>query len=89
MAEALIRVHVQPGAKRDELGGRREGRLVVRVTAPPVEGKANKAACRLLAKIAGIPASRVEVVRGASSREKTIRLVGIEPGEAAARLGYS
>ena len=89
MADALVRVRVQPGAKRDELAGLRDGRLVVRVTAPPVEGKANTAVCKLLAKITGIPPSRVEVVRGASSREKTIRLGGLEPGDAAARLGYS
>ena len=89
MGDALVRVRVQPGAKRDELAGVRDGRLVVRVTAPPVEGKANRAACRLLAKVAGIPPTRVEVVRGSSSREKTIRLGGLDPADAAARLGYS
>ena len=89
MPDALIRVHVQPGAKRDELAGRRAGRLLVRVTAPPVEGKANAAACKLLAKAAGIPPSRVEVVRGVSSRDKTIRLAGLDPADVVARLGYS
>jgi uncharacterized protein (TIGR00251 family) len=89
VADALVRVRVTPGAARDEVAGRRDGLLLVRVTAPPVEGKANRAACRLLAKLTGVPPSRVEVVRGASSREKTIRLGGIEPAEAAARLGYS
>ena len=69
MPDALIRVRVQPGAKRDELAGRREGRVVVRVTARPAEGKANEAVCRLLAKLTGIPRNRVEVVRGASARE--------------------
>jgi uncharacterized protein len=87
--DALLRVRVTPGAKRDELAGRREGMLLIRAAAPPVEGKANKAVCRLLAKLTGIPASRVEVVRGASSREKTVRLAGLDPGEVIARLGYS
>ena len=84
-----MRVRVQPGAKRDELAGVRDGMLLVRVSAPPVEGRANKALCRLLAKVADIPPSRVEVVRGASSREKTVRLSGLAPADAAARLGYS
>jgi uncharacterized protein (TIGR00251 family) len=89
VADAIVRVRVTPGAKRDELAGRRDGALLVRVTAPPVEGRANKAACKLLADAVGIPPSRVEVVRGASSRDKTIRFTGLGPAEAAARLGYS
>lgn len=87
MADTLLRVRVQPGSKRDELGGRREGALVVRVTAQPVDGKANKAACKFLAALAGIPANRVEVVRGATRRDKTIRLIGVDPGDAAVLLG--
>ena len=89
MPDAVIRVRVQPGAKRDEVAGKREGALLVRVTAPPIEGRANKAVCKLLAKILGIPASRVEVVRGESSRDKTIRLAGVAPADAAALLRYS
>ena len=60
-----IRVRVVPRAKRDELAGERAGALLVRVTAPPVDGKANDAVCRLIAKAAGVPPSRVSVVRGA------------------------
>jgi uncharacterized protein (TIGR00251 family) len=77
--DTLVRVRVQPGAKRDEIVGKRDGVLLIRVTAPPIEGRANKAACKLLAELAGIPKSRVEVVRGASSRDKTIRLAGLAP----------
>lgn len=87
MADTLLRVRVQPGSKRDELAGRREGALVIRVTAPPVDGKANKAACKFLAKLAGIPVSDVEVVRGATRRDKVIRLIGLDPGDAAVLLG--
>ena len=75
---------MQPGASRNEIAGKREGAVVVRVTAPPVDGKANKAACKLLAERCGIPPSRVEVVRGGSSRDKVIRLAGVGPGDAAA-----
>jgi uncharacterized protein YggU (UPF0235/DUF167 family) len=56
----------------------------VRVTAPPADGKANKAACKLLAEACGIPPSRVEIVRGAARRDKVVRLAGINPGDAAA-----
>jgi uncharacterized protein len=84
LADTLLRVRVQPGASRNEIAGSREGAVVVRVTAPPVDGKANKAACKLVAEHFGIPASRVEVVRGGSSRNKVIRLTGVGPGDAAA-----
>jgi uncharacterized protein (TIGR00251 family) len=87
VADTLLRIRVQPGSKRDELAGRREGALVVRVTAQPTDGKANKAVCKFLAALAGIPASRVEVVRGATRRDKVVRLIGLDPGDAAVMLG--
>jgi uncharacterized protein YggU (UPF0235/DUF167 family) len=62
----------------------RDGAVIVRVTAAPVEGKANQAACKLLAERAGIAPSRVEVVRGALRRDKVVRLIGLDPGDAAA-----
>jgi uncharacterized protein (TIGR00251 family) len=89
VSEVLIRIRVQPGAKRTELAGRRDGALLVRVTAPATEGKANKAACKLLADLAGIPFSRVEIVRGSLRRDKVVRLIGLDPGDAAVLFGYS
>jgi uncharacterized protein (TIGR00251 family) len=83
LADTLLKVRVQPGSSRDEVRGMRDGALVVRVMASPVDGKANKAACKLLAELCGIPPSHVEVVRGASAREKVIRLGGLDPGDAA------
>ena len=84
MADALIKVRVQPGASRNEITGKRGGAVVIRVTAPPVDGKANKAACKLLAERCGIPPSRVELVHGESRRDKVVRLAGLDPGDAAA-----
>ena len=52
--------------------------MVVRVTAPPVDGKANAALCAFVARRAGVPPSRVSVVRGATSRDKLVRVEGIE-----------
>jgi hypothetical protein len=81
--DTLLKVRVHPGASRNEIAGKREGTVIVRVTAPPVDGKANKAACRLLAETCGIPSSRVEIVRGEARRDKVVRLAGVAPGDAA------
>jgi uncharacterized protein (TIGR00251 family) len=75
---ARIAVRVQPRARRDELAGERAGTLLVRVTAPPVEGRANDAVRKLLAKQLGIAAGRVSVVRGASSRDKMVEVEGMD-----------
>jgi uncharacterized protein (TIGR00251 family) len=83
LADTLLKVRVQPGSSRNEIAGQREGVVVVRVTAPPADGKANKAACKLLADLCGIPQSHVEIVRGESRRDKVIRLGGVDPGDAA------
>lgn len=73
-----IAVRVQARARRNEIGVARDGALLVRVTAPPVDGKANDAVRKLLAKRLGIPSSRVSVVRGASSRDKLLAIEGLE-----------
>ena len=59
--------------------GERAGAVVIRVTAPPVDGKANAALCALVAERAGVPRSHVRVVRGMTSREKVVRVEGVEP----------
>jgi uncharacterized protein (TIGR00251 family) len=73
-----LAVRVHPRARRDEIAGERGGSLLVRVTAPPVEGKANMAVCRLLARQLGVAPGRVAVVRGASSRDKLVEIDGLE-----------
>ena len=59
----------------------RDGVLQAKVTAPPVDGKANKALCKLIAKRVGVAPSRVGVVRGEKSREKVVRVSGITQAE--------
>lgn len=56
----------------------RDGVLQAKVTAPPVDGEANKALCRLIAKRTGVAPARVSVARGAKSREKVVRVEGID-----------
>jgi uncharacterized protein (TIGR00251 family) len=82
-----IAVRLQPRARRAEVVGERDGRVVIRVTAPPVDGRANEALCRLIAKAAGIAPSRVSVVRGHGAREKIVRVEGVGEEELRAALG--
>jgi uncharacterized protein len=73
-----LALRVQPRAPKNEIAGERAGTLRVRVTAPPVDGKANDAVRRLIAKRLGVPASRVSIVRGESSRDKLVEVEGID-----------
>ena len=77
MADAELRIRLQPRARRDEVVGERAGAVVVRVTAPPVDGRANAALCALVARAAGVAPSRVSVVRGQTSRDKVVRVEGV------------
>jgi uncharacterized protein (TIGR00251 family) len=71
-----IDVLVQPRASRAKIGPVHDGRIKVSVTAPPVDGEANAAVIELLAKQLGVPKSAVEVIAGASSRRKRVRIAG-------------
>ncbi len=68
------------------MAGIEAGCLVLAVDAPPVDGKANEALRALLAEVAGVPRSRVELVRGATSKIKAFLVAGVTPGEVTARL---
>jgi len=72
-----LSIRLQPRARRDEVVGERAGAIVIRVTAPPVDGKANAALCAFVARAAGVSPSRVSVVRGQTSRDKVIRVDGV------------
>ncbi|HEX2728413.1 MAG TPA: DUF167 domain-containing protein [Rubrobacteraceae bacterium] len=78
----LVSLRVSPGARASTLSGTYgEGALKMRVAAPPVEGKANEAVCRYLAKLLGLPRSKVEVVRGACGRDKVALIRDMDPDE--------
>jgi uncharacterized protein len=74
----VLRVRVTPRAGRDSLEGEREGALLVRVTAPPVEGAANEALAKLIGKKVGLPSSAVRITKGATGRNKIVLLVGAD-----------
>jgi uncharacterized protein (TIGR00251 family) len=67
-----ILVKVTPGTSRDAVLGERDGVLRVAVSAAPEKGKANKAACALIAKTLGVAKSRISVIRGETARNKKI-----------------
>jgi uncharacterized protein (TIGR00251 family) len=73
-----LALRVTPRSGANALGEVRDGRLQVRVTAPPEDGKANAAVLKLLAKAFGIPASGMELLSGAASREKLLLLRGLD-----------
>jgi uncharacterized protein (TIGR00251 family) len=73
-----LAVHVTPRAGADTVGGWRGAELAVRVTAPPDEGRANDAVCRLVAKSLGLPKSAVAVERGGASRHKLLAILGVD-----------
>ena len=82
----MLEVRVQPRAKENEIVVR-DGRVVVRVTAPPTEGRANAAVCALLARSLGLPKRAVQVERGATSRDKVVSIDGMDEREVKRCLG--
>jgi uncharacterized protein (TIGR00251 family) len=83
---ATLRVRVSARASRDELVGERDGALVVRLTAPPVEGQANAALVRFLARHLGVAPSAVSVAQGAKTRNKVLFVAGARAQELLASL---
>ena len=71
-------VRVVPRASRSEIIGEHNGALRVRIAAPPVAGAANRELVRTLAKIFKLPQNAVEIVSGANSKNKTVRLRGAD-----------
>jgi len=83
---STLRVRLTPRAARNQIDGWDGDLLRVRVTAPPVEGKANRALIRLLADALDISPSRLRLVQGQTSREKVIAVDGLSGYEVRARL---
>ena len=81
-----LRVRVQARAAQDAVSGERAGALVVRLTAPPVEGRANHALARVLGRALGVAPSAVRVVRGETARDKLIAVAGVSAALARERL---
>jgi len=69
-----LALHVQPGARRTEVAGLHGDALKIRLSAPPVDGRANAALLRFLADAFGVPQRAVTLVRGETARDKVVRI---------------
>jgi len=77
-ADWLLELHVQPGAKTTAVVGEHGGRLKLKIAAPAVDNKANAHLLAWLATQLGLPKSAVRLVRGESSRQKTVAVCGVD-----------
>ena len=78
MTAAHLNVRLQPRAQRDEVVGERDGAVVIRVKAPPVDGRANEAVIALVAKTLRVPKRAVTLTHGHQSRDKRLRIEGVD-----------
>lgn len=76
MERILFKVYLQPKSSKNEIVGPYRDGIKIRITAPPIEGKANQALIRLLAKEFSVTPSQVQIIKGHRSREKTLSISG-------------
>jgi uncharacterized protein (TIGR00251 family) len=76
MKEIVLKVYLQPRSPKNEIVGPYRDGIKVKVTSPPVEGKANQELLRFLSKVWRIPQSHIEIIRGHHAREKILRISG-------------
>lgn len=77
----ILSLHIQPGAKKTGIAGLHGESLKIRLAAPPVDGKANDCLIAFLAERLGVPRVQVELVSGAASRKKRVRVSGASSEE--------
>ncbi len=81
-----FQVKAQPRASRDELVGEWNGMLKLRLSAPPVQGKANAACCRFLARCLKVPVQSVKILAGERTSIKLVEISGVTPEQVRALL---
>ena len=82
----ILKIRVVPNARRTEFSGHRDGELLLRLNAPPVDGKANKAAIEFLSHYFGVPRSSIVLSGGERSRHKIFEIVGLEVSDLERKL---
>lgn len=84
---AALTIRVTPRARKTEISGfMDDGTLRVRVSAPPVEGKANAALIKFLAKLLGVRKSRIEIVAGEKSLDKIVSILDLSAEQAQKKI---
>jgi uncharacterized protein (TIGR00251 family) len=86
VASAVLAIRVIPRSSRTRVDGRRGGAILIRLNAPPVDGAANDALIAFLSDVLEVPRRSVSIVSGQTSRDKRVRVEGIAPDAAIARL---
>ena len=87
MTHIALDIHVIPRARRTEVAGERDGALLVRLAAPPVDGAANDALIEFLATALGLPRRAIHIVSGEHSRRKRVTIAGMTAEQVRAILG--
>lgn len=89
MTDVVIDVRVIPRAKKTAMGGVRDGAVVVRLAAPPVDGAANEALIEFLAATLALPRKSIRIISGERARLKRVAIAGATAETVHARLGVS
>lgn len=82
----VLPVRAQPGARKNAVAGEHAGALKVLVTAPPEDGKANKAILDVLRQVLGLKRSQIDLLSGATNRDKRVLIRGLAKAELESRL---
>ena len=86
-ASCRLEVKVIPGASRDEVAGTMGNAVKIKLRAPPVEGRANEALVEFLSEQLDLPRRAISLERGETSRQKLLRIEGLDLATVRARLG--
>ena len=84
--KARVSLRVQPKASKDRIVGKTENGWRIALTAPPVDGKANRACLVFLSKLLRVPRTSIHIVRGETSRQKLVEVNGLSLSEVEERL---
>lgn len=84
---SALAIRVTPRASRNEISAiLSDGTVKIRLTTPPVEGRANEALVGFLADILDVPRSQIEIVAGATGRDKLVSILGLDAGTVQQRI---
>jgi len=86
MKGAMLRVRVNPRSSRNQVTGWHDETLSVKITAPPVDGAANKACIEYIAVLLGVKKSQISIISGITSRDKSFMIADISSDEIDQRL---
>ncbi|WP_413289930.1 DUF167 domain-containing protein [Bdellovibrio sp. HCB337] len=84
-----LSLFVQPKSSKNEIIGPHNGALKIKITAPPVDGKANAELVDFLSEILGIPKRQIEILKGETGRNKSVEIFGLSPEEIRGKLGLN